>query len=83
MSNPASDVPRIDLDALRRAVKIYLALAYNGSEPPVVVHRRIDWPEGIDAATLFAAPPLNWRTVPNLAFLPFMRFGSGIPDTRT
>ena len=58
MSNPASDVPRIDLDALRRAVKIYLALAYNGSEPPVVVHRRIDWPEGIECGDSVRRPPL-------------------------
>ena len=46
------------VDILRRAVEIYLALAYPTSPPPDVV-RRLDWPEGVDAPTLLSQAPFE------------------------
>ena len=46
------------IDILRRAVDIYLALAYPTSPPPDVV-RRLDWPEGVDAPTLLSQAPFE------------------------
>ncbi len=47
------------MDILRRAVDIYLALAYPTSPPPDAVRRRLDWPEGVDAPTLLWGSPFE------------------------
>jgi hypothetical protein len=47
------------IDILRRAVDIYLALAYPTSPPPDAVRRRLVWPEGADAPTLLSQPPFE------------------------
>jgi len=47
------------LDLLRRAVDIYLEVAYPGAEPPPAVRRRLDWPSGVVSAELLARPPFE------------------------
>jgi hypothetical protein len=47
------------MDMLRRAVDIYLALAYPTSPPPEAVRRRLVWPDGVDAPTLLSHPPFE------------------------
>jgi hypothetical protein len=47
------------IDILRRAVDIYLALAYPTSPPPYAVRRRLVWPDGVDAPTLLSQPPFE------------------------
>lgn len=47
------------IDILRRAVDIYLALAYPTSPPNDAVRRRLVWPEGADAQTLLSHPPFE------------------------
>lgn len=47
------------MDILRRAVDIYLALAYPEGPPPEAVRRRLAWPDGIDVATLLSRPPFE------------------------
>lgn len=58
LPSPA-DLSQFDLSVLRRAIAIYLARAYPDSEPPEVVRRRLDWPEGLDLATLLGRPPFE------------------------
>jgi len=58
--------PRLDL--LRRAVEIYLAIAYQVNEPPPAVRRRLTWPPDIEGWELLDGPP-------------FERVGKG-PDDR-
>lgn len=63
MVSHGADEPNIlqglSLDLLRRAVAIYLGIAYPGSEPPPSVRRRLDWPVGLDAAGLLSRPPFE------------------------
>ena len=47
------------VDLLRRAVDIYLELAYPTSQPNDAVRRRLDWPEGADAPTLLSHLPFE------------------------
>jgi hypothetical protein len=47
------------LDMLRQAAEIYLRVAYPSGPPPEVVRRRLDWPAGVDAATLLTRPPFE------------------------
>lgn len=47
------------LDAIRRAVAIYLEVAYPGAEPPPAVRRRLDWPAGANLGELVARPPFE------------------------
>ena len=47
------------LDRLRRAVEIYLAIAYRGAEPPPAVRRRLDWTPGLDPDALLPGPPFE------------------------
>ena len=47
------------VDAIRRAVAIYLEIAYPGQEPPPAVRRRLDWPVGADLGALVARPPFE------------------------
>ena len=46
-------------DQLRRAVEIYLKVAYPTSDPPPAVRRRLDWTSGIDAGELLSKPPFE------------------------
>ena len=47
------------LDLLRRAVDIYLNLAYPSGEIPDAVRRRLVWPEGMAAEQMLAKPPFE------------------------
>jgi hypothetical protein len=49
----------LDLTLLRRAIDLYLEVAYPDGDCPPAVRRRLDWPEGVDAATLLAGPPFE------------------------
>ena len=50
---------RLSIDLLRRAVEIYLKIAYSQGEPPPAVRRRLDWSPGLDAGELLAKPPFE------------------------
>jgi hypothetical protein len=54
--NPLQD---LSLDRLRRAVEIYLGIAYPDSEPPPAVRRRLDWSPELDAGELLGRPPFE------------------------
>jgi len=54
--------PNLDglrIDILRRAVEIYLALAYPAGSPPEAVRRRLDWAPDVAAAALLTGPPFE------------------------
>jgi hypothetical protein len=53
------DLQRLRIDILRRAVALYLALAYPDSSPPEVVRRRLEWAPDDDAGTMLAKPPFE------------------------
>jgi hypothetical protein len=63
MESPGVDqtisLPRLRLDLLRRAVEIYLNIAYRGSEPPTAVRRRLEWTPGVDPDSLLMGPPFE------------------------
>jgi hypothetical protein len=63
MESPGVDqsisLPRLRLDLLRRAVEIYLAIAYRGAEPPLAVRRRLEWAPGVDPNLLLTGPPFE------------------------
>ena len=63
MVSPETDewntVQGLRLDTLRRAIEIWLAIAYPGKEPPPSVSRRLVWPEGVDAGCLLSRPPFE------------------------
>jgi hypothetical protein len=52
-------LPQLRLDVLRRAVEIYLPLAYESGVLPEVVRRRLEWDDSLDAGTLLARPPFE------------------------
>ena len=53
------DVSALRIDVLRRAIGIYLEHAYADREPPEVIRRRLQWPEGVDAGTLLTKAPFE------------------------
>jgi len=55
------DLDGLRLDLLRRAVEIYLELAYRAEAVPVpeAVLRRLNWREGLGAEELLNAPPFE------------------------
>jgi len=55
----ASDLRNLRIDVLRRAVEIYLTLAYPSSELPDVVRRRLQWAVDADATALLTRPPFE------------------------
>jgi hypothetical protein len=63
MASPGPEQPNtlqgLPLDLLRRAVEIYLGIAYPSSEPPPAVRRRLDWAPGLDAHDLLSGPPFE------------------------
>ena len=60
-SEPAEprDLEGLRLDVLRRAVDLYMALAYPGVEPPPVVRDRLKWSPAADALTLINGNPFE------------------------
>jgi hypothetical protein len=59
LTEACRDLCRLRLDLLRRAVEIYLQLAYPGDVIPEVVQRRLLWRDGCDAEELFQSPPFE------------------------
>ncbi len=63
MPSPGVEDPNLfsnlRLDMIRRAVAIYLDIAYPGVEPPPAVRRRLDWPSGVSMAELVSRPPFE------------------------
>lgn len=57
-SGPA-DVDAMRLDVLRRAIDVYLKVAYPSGEYPESVRRRTTWAEGPAPHELFAKPPFE------------------------
>ncbi len=47
------------LDLLRRAVEIYMGIAYRGTEPPPTVRRRLEWKAELEPGELLAGPPFE------------------------
>jgi hypothetical protein len=53
------DLHRLRIDILRRAVDVYLTLAYPSGPPPEAVRRRLEWSTDVDAQTLLSRPPFE------------------------
>lgn len=77
-SNPDADIPEVDLAVLRKAIEIYLAQAYAGTEPSESVRRRLDWPEGRPARELLPGPPFELvnRPEPGIPAIYALRLGN-------
>jgi hypothetical protein len=54
-----ADVDAMRLDVLRRAVDVYLKVAYPSGEHPETVRRRASWAEGLAPRDLFMKPPFE------------------------
>jgi len=54
-----ADIDAMRVEALRRAVAIYLEHAYPSGERPESVKRRTTWAEGLPPGELFAKPPFE------------------------
>ncbi|WP_337175720.1 hypothetical protein [Paludisphaera sp.] len=54
-----ADVDAMRLDVLRRAVDVYLKVAYPSGQYPESVRRRTNWAEGVPPHELFARPPFE------------------------
>ncbi len=73
-SNALQGLP---LDLLRRAVGIYLEVAYPNAEPPPSVLRRLDWTPGLHAGELLAKPPFERvGKAPNEKLIYALRLGN-------
>lgn len=63
MPSPDVEDPKLfanlRLDTIRRAVAIYLEIAYPCVEPPPAVRRRLDWPSEIAMVQLVSRPPFE------------------------
>ena len=63
MASPGAEPPNslqaLPLETLRRAVAIYLEIAFPGAEPSPAVRRRLDWAPGLTPADLVTAPPFE------------------------
>jgi hypothetical protein len=72
------DLSELNIDVLRRVVRIYLSHAYGEAEIPEVVRRRADWPEGQDVPSLLARAPFERanRASPGVAAIYALRLGN-------
>jgi hypothetical protein len=73
-----SDLHALSIDLLRRAVEIYLKVAYPNVSPPEVVLRRTQWPSGVDGETLVSKPPFEKvpRSAPDAPVTHALRLGN-------
>ncbi len=53
------DLHELRLDFLRRAVEVYLGIAYPAGQVPEAIRRRLNWPEGCTADELLSSPPFE------------------------
>ena len=56
---PGPENQAFGVDDLRRAVAIYLSVAYAGNDPPEAVKRRLAWAEGLQVCDVVAKPPFE------------------------
>lgn len=77
-SNPTADVPDVDLKTLRQAVGIYLAQAYDGTEIPESVRRRLDWSDDAPAGEVLPRSPFELanRPEPGIPAIYALRLGN-------
>jgi hypothetical protein len=73
---PPPDLNGLNLDELRRAVAIYLSLAYPSGDPPAAVSRRLDWPADMGPAALIAKPPFEKANKPGSPPIHALRLGN-------
>src|SRR4051794_41297539 len=78
---PSPGLSSLRIDILRRAVDIYLQIAYPGVEPPEAVRRRLVWPEDVDAAQLLTHLPFERANRPDEGGRKFNPRGRGNPPT--
>lgn len=55
----AGDLNALRMDEVRKAIEIYLSIAYSGAEAPESVRARLRWPEDESAETLLNRPPFE------------------------
>ena len=53
------DLNALRMDEVRKAIDIYLSIAYSGVEAPESVRARLRWPEGESAAALLGRAPFE------------------------
>ncbi len=58
-ADAANLIPGLPLDLLRRAIAIYLEIAYPAVEPPPAVRRRLDWAADVAASELLTSHPFE------------------------
>ncbi len=76
MQEPPPDLRGLSLDDLRRAVDVYLAVAYGPGELPPAVRRRLEWPACGDAAQLVSAAPFEKTSKPGSPLIHALRLGN-------
>jgi hypothetical protein len=64
------ELASLRLNTLRQAVALYMSRAYPVGDPPEVVCRRLDWPDGVDASTLLTHAPFERANRPGTNALP-------------
>ncbi len=73
---PQPDLRDLNLDDLRKAVALYLAVAYPSGDPPEAVRRRLAWPDGEDAGSIVAKPPFERASKPGAPPIHALRLGN-------
>lgn len=73
---PAPDLRDVSCEELRKALSVYLEVAYQGATPPEAVTRRLNWPEGRDLATLVSGPPFERASKPGGPPIYALRLGN-------
>lgn len=58
-ADPTQAYANLSLEALRKAVQIYLTIAYGGNEPSAAVKKRLDWKDEGTAFTVLSQPPFE------------------------
>jgi hypothetical protein len=71
-----NDLQNLSLDDLRRAVRIYLELAYFGNEPPPAVRRRLEWAKDLDVENLVSRPPFEKEAKSSAGAIFALRLGN-------
>ncbi len=71
------DLKTLRIDLLRRAVEIYLSIAYPQSNPPEVIRRRLEWESGVDPMALLSNPPFERANRPGPGMTPIFALRLG------
>jgi hypothetical protein len=57
--NTTNSLDGLRLDLLRKAVELYLSIAYADSDLPASIQRRLVWPEADSSQAMLAKPPFE------------------------